>query len=207
MPTQLLYKYRDLKSLDRLLDILLRRRLYAAKFNMLNDPMEGVFTYNDNPSIRTFVSKMNSEKSKLRVCSLSKSHSNNLLWSYYADSHQGIAIGVRLPTKQATVLQLAKVAYSNSNHFAPFTGSQPELEAIQVLSRKLKPWKHEEEYRVFTKSSFVPVEIESIRLGCDTPKRMCALIRDVASAVCPDAPVLQMQKTDFDGPVPRRSQS
>lgn len=200
MPTQLLYKYRDLRSLDRFLDIVLRKRLYAAKFGMLNDPMEGIFTYNDDQGIRTFISELTREKRKIRVCSLSKSHNNNLLWSYYADSHQGVALGVRVATEKRGIIKLSKIDYSNSNHFEPFTGSQPDIEAIRVLSRKLKSWRHEEEYRVFTKSSYVPVDIEVLYLGCHVSKTTGGLIRKLMDITCPGVQVLQMQTQDLDRP-------
>ena len=37
----LFFKYRDISNLRYFLDILLYNRLYAAKYNELNDPMEG----------------------------------------------------------------------------------------------------------------------------------------------------------------------
>ena len=40
-----LYKYRSLQNLKRVLDILEKGELYAAKLNELNDPMEAYFDF------------------------------------------------------------------------------------------------------------------------------------------------------------------
>jgi len=165
---------------------------------MLNDPMEGIFTYHDDPNVRKFISELTREKAEMRICSLSKTHNNCLLWSYYADSHQGIALGVRVAAEKRGIIKLDRIDYSNSNHFEPFTGSQPDTEAIRVLSRKLESWRHEEEYRVFTKSSYIPVEIKVIYLGCRISKAMGRLIRELMEKTYPEIQVLQMKTQDLD---------
>lgn len=195
-----LFKFRDLKSFERILDILLRKRLHAAKFASLNDPMEGVFSHHDNHKVKEFIASLNNEKKRLRICSLSADSENSLLWSYYADSHQGVAIGVKLRQGLAG-FSPSKVSYTNSNRFEPFTGSQPDVEATRILTRKLTAWRHEKEVRVITKSAFVPVEIHSVLLGCKTSKSMSALIRELAALTCPNAIVRQMKISDFDQPI------
>ena len=41
----MLYKYKSLDNLMWILDIILNKRLYAAKYTELNDPMEGIFKH------------------------------------------------------------------------------------------------------------------------------------------------------------------
>lgn len=40
------YKFRSLQNLKRFIDIILNERLYASRYNELNDPMEGVYLTN-----------------------------------------------------------------------------------------------------------------------------------------------------------------
>ena len=47
MSQPLLYKYRSLDNWKFLLDILINKRLHAARFQDLNDPMEGRYYYED----------------------------------------------------------------------------------------------------------------------------------------------------------------
>lgn len=37
------YKFRSLENIKRFLDILINERLYAARYDKLNDPMEGSY--------------------------------------------------------------------------------------------------------------------------------------------------------------------
>ena len=45
MTTQALYKYRSLENWKLALEIVVNKRLYAAPFHALNDPMEGRYFY------------------------------------------------------------------------------------------------------------------------------------------------------------------
>ncbi len=42
---ELLYKYRSLDNFKNFVDIILKNRLYAARYKDLNDPMEGQYYY------------------------------------------------------------------------------------------------------------------------------------------------------------------
>ena len=41
------FKYKSLDNLKHFLDIIANNRLYAAKYNELNDPMEGSYLTNE----------------------------------------------------------------------------------------------------------------------------------------------------------------
>lgn len=43
----LLYKYRSIENFQFFVDIILNKRLYAARYLDLNDPMEGHYIYAD----------------------------------------------------------------------------------------------------------------------------------------------------------------
>ena len=63
----LLYKYRSLEPWEYQLDIFINKRLHAAPFQDLNDPMEGMFTYSDNDVSRGFIRQIVAEKSRIRT--------------------------------------------------------------------------------------------------------------------------------------------
>jgi hypothetical protein len=54
----ILFKYRTLEPWDRFLDKLLNKRLFAASFEELNDPMEGIFTYSKNQVSPGFIKQL-----------------------------------------------------------------------------------------------------------------------------------------------------
>jgi hypothetical protein len=91
---RILYKYRSLGNWKFVLDILLNKRLYAASFATLNDPMEGRYFYFKDEVTRQFRAAILYQKTGWKICSLSKTATNTLLWSYYAGGHTGIAVGV-----------------------------------------------------------------------------------------------------------------
>ena len=64
------FKFRSLQDLRRFVDIILNKRLFASRYNELNDPMEGV--YLTDPRNREVIRLLKTEKYRTRVCSLSK---------------------------------------------------------------------------------------------------------------------------------------
>lgn len=60
-------------------------------YRELNDPVEGAFVItedrrrNDN----LWLEVLRSDKNDLRICSLSRSFNNILMWAHYADSNNG----------------------------------------------------------------------------------------------------------------------
>ena len=94
MPRVHYYKYRSLSNLRFFLDILIYKRLYMASYSELNDPMEGAFVITgDHRNIdNSWLEILRSEKNDLRICSLSRSFNNILMWAHYADSNNGCCI-------------------------------------------------------------------------------------------------------------------
>lgn len=91
--SQYLYKYRSLENFERLVDIIVNKRLFGATFDSLNDPMEGVFKYERGINTDKIDAIRNS-KHIARICSLSKTFTDDLLWSFYANGHRGCCIEV-----------------------------------------------------------------------------------------------------------------
>ena len=136
----MLFKYRTLEPWDRFLDILLNKRLFAASFEKLNDPMEGIFTYSKNQVSPGFIKQLVEEKSRIRICSLSRTWQSTLMWSYYASGHTGIVIGVKVDQNTDLRYQVNQVSYQQRISFKGYYGSDPEIDARNILSKKLNGW-------------------------------------------------------------------
>lgn len=200
---KLLYKYRSLESWEFLLDILLNKRLFAAHFKHLNDPMEGMFTYSKSQVSQGFIRKLVAEKSRIRICSLSRTCHSTLMWSYYASGHAGIVLGVEPEQKSSSQYDVCPVSYNQKISFKGYYGSDPHTDAKGILSKKLSGWKHEKEVRILTKKMYVPVSVHKLLLGFKMPKRQQRLAEALVAQLCPDVQVEKMQQEDLDGYMPK----
>jgi hypothetical protein len=198
MNKNILYKYRSLDSWEFLLDILANNRLYAANFKSLNDPMEGIFSYCMENISSNFIEQIINQKNHLNICSLSKIHNSTLMWSYYAAGHQGVVFGIELPNNGEDGIEISEIKYSSRKIFSKFLASDADIEAKKVLSKKLNPWKHEKEVRVFSRSSFVPVILKEVYLGCSMPKSKKELLHKVISHLNHEIIIKEMQHKDID---------
>ena len=158
----MLYKYRSIKNTMFLLDIFLNSRLFAAKFDSLNDPMEGHFRYRRSKVGRDLINEIRSRKKELKICSLSKKINNTLMWSYYADGHKGVAIGVEISDSEG--YELIPVKYRERAAYVSKT-MDSEKAVKKLLSTKLLPWEHEQEVRILTYDEYVDIEIKEIVFG------------------------------------------
>ena len=147
---KLLFKYRALSSLDFFLDIVVKKRLHTAVYQTLNDPMEGAFTYTEDEYLKPFISELLDQRQNHRICALSETYNNTLMWAYYGEAHTGAAIGVEIDIESPSVIDVQRVEYTETLVFEPFFGSEAGAEARKILLKKLPPWKHEKEVRIFS---------------------------------------------------------
>jgi hypothetical protein len=158
----MLYKYRGLTNLQFALDIFINKRMFAASFESLNDPMEGHYVYDVGTLTPSEVRKIYSLKKQFGVLSLSRTPSNMLMWSYYAESNSGMAVGIEVAdkaTKTVTIDYVDDLMLEKNNDDVP----------MRILSKKLKPWAHEQECRVFTRGNdYVSVRVKEIVFGLTT---------------------------------------
>lgn len=184
---RVLYKYRTLDNIAFLRDILENNRLYAAKFDEMNDPMEGL--YSSYPHIQD---RIKQGKESFRICSLCKSPDNFLMWSHYADAHKGIAIGVKV--KDQNISNVKNIKYVRVPKELDIINPYDIKDDIitDILLEKLYYWKYEEEVRVLKKSSnsidhvFVEVDIKEIILGYKMSDEHKILVKDLISEIKPD---------------------
>lgn len=156
-----LYKFRSLQNLRRFLDILVRKRLYMAHCNEMNDPMEGVFLL--DPSKKHLLKDIWSNKYKKLICCFSTDYRHTLLWSHYADSHRGCCLEVDVTSKL-------------SPYIVHYSQTIPETDKCEeILAHKSNYWEYENEVRFFKdeltakgKKShpYISIKIKKVLLGC-----------------------------------------
>ena len=195
-----LYKYRSLENWAFFEDILSRRRLYAATFRSLNDPMEGLLYQHDKDVSVKYRKAVRTASGRLNICSLCDSKDNTLLWSYYAGGHTGVAIGVRVLAQQSPrVDEPVKVTYDMTVNIDPqIEASQSPSEVAKcVLRQKLTFWSHENEYRTFSTQRFVPVEILEVLVGCSATREQAHAVRALAAKHVPNIEVKQLKRSEL----------
>lgn len=195
------YKYRSVNNLHFLLDILVYNRLYLASYSELNDPMEGAYRISnrvnyDNPWMESF----HTEKNDIRICSLSKTYNNMLMWSHYADSHKGCCIELELKSKKDIIER--PIEYVET--IQELQGKNYREEAIDILSRKLKCWLYEQEVRLLKeiprdsrKSKFIKIKIVRIYLGCKMAAKDVRFYTNLIHSIDPLIEVKQLCRTDL----------
>lgn len=176
------YKYRSLQNFEHVADILCNGRFYAAQFQELNDPMEGVFDF-EKGTKREYLKQIGEGKKNLRICSFSRDFHNLLLWAHYADGFKGICIEVELagwPDQDISSVNYEPYKPIFDNDQGQFAHFWPNL----ILREKNCAWKYEKETRVLTRNKFITspsAEIKSVLLGVRTPP----VIREVLLRIVP----------------------
>ncbi len=183
------YKYRSLSNLQFALDILVNKRLYASEFTKLNDPMEGLFTYNEGAIQQWIVDAIYSQKMTYKILSLCEEPDNMLMWSYYTEGHRGMVLGVELADKTIKVESMKYVVDFNINNI-----NQEDVAKV-ILCKKHISWQHEKEHRVFIQgASFVDVKIHKLIFGVEAENETTKLITLIAKKFNPRIAISLMTK-------------
>lgn len=181
------YKFRSLNNIRHFLDILVNNRLYAARYDELNDPMEGAYLingYNEN-----IIRLLKTRKYKTRICSLSKDYRHTLLWTHYAKGHKGCCIEV-IPKNWDTVEPI--------NYVDDLPIANNDTEGRELLSYKSKLWQYEQEVRLFSKSSYCKVDIRQIIFGHKMPDTDYRFYENLIQSINPSIKVRKIQEVEIN---------
>ncbi len=179
------YKFRSAQQLNFVMDILVRKRLYCCHSDVLNDIREGDLLRSGTDAgrgneVSDYGLEVGKEMKSLRICSLSRTFNNHLLWAHYASGYSGVAIEVELDDAEAV-----EVTYSNDFIFlsAFIDSASPEAVARKALVQKWRDWQHEEEVRIITKSEFYPLvrPISRVIVGARTDSALVSALCLVCS--------------------------
>ena len=126
------------------------RRLKVSTYDNLNDPFEMLATDLCDFDVRVgFIAKKKQLDSIEGFISFSKSWTNNLLWSHYAESHRGIVLGFDVPNEL-----LYEVRYSSQRLKLDLKSPDLTQSVFDDFVEKLRYtksecWKYEDEARMF----------------------------------------------------------
>lgn len=189
---ELLYKYRSLSKIERILEIIIDRKLYGALYTEMNDPMEGYFQYSPDVD-RNLVRNIMDSKNKRYICSLSRKSNIGLMWTHYADENKGCCIEVEVTSKWERL----EVVYSNK---IPTLNASTTLE--DILKVKAQVWHYEEEIRYLSgenpSNRMLAIRIKRIIFGYKIKTKYFNRIKIVILALNPNIIVEKMRKEDLD---------
>jgi DUF2971 family protein len=178
-----LYKYRSNEFWDRDSQGLIENYFWAAKYDSLNDPTESLFNSDDlkkdlfhfelylqkndpiykgmksHETYEILLKKMRDSIEGIGIISLSKTYNDELLWSYYSNSHRGYCIeydeSILFQSYDTYKINTFDVRYENEPPNLSMEDFHPENKSdlLQyVLGTKSFKWKHEAERRIVTDS-------------------------------------------------------
>jgi len=98
---------------------------------------------------RRFLDYMQEQINQIGVFCLSEPRDSLLMWSYYANGHQGVCLGfANLVGDGAFAEEALKVVYSSSYPTVQALDDDPERASQTALLTKAEAWSHEREWRI-----------------------------------------------------------
>jgi tetratricopeptide (TPR) repeat protein len=144
IPSRTLYKFREVNN--TLIKSLKKNTIYFNNPTRFNDPFDCLLYrfphYNKSKPFKQVMDK-------IKLFCLSDTNDSILLWSHYANSHKGIAIGYKITEDYLSrnELIIEKVEYEENAVVLP----EKFTDLINSnFFRKLNSWSYEKEYRVFS---------------------------------------------------------
>jgi hypothetical protein len=156
----ILYKYRNLANLKRLLEIIIDKKMYAPRYKELNDPMEGYFTYTKD--VYPYRKEINSLKEEALICSFSKSNLIGMMWIMYADEGKGCCLELEIGKNTWDCID---VDYCLQ---IPKIDNPSKINIKTLFGYKSSIWEYEQEVRYIKrlkKRLKLPVRVKKVYLG------------------------------------------
>ncbi|MEZ5415621.1 MAG: hypothetical protein R3F03_15045 [Opitutaceae bacterium] len=208
------YKYRGADQIPFALDILLKQRLYCSDWRVLNDPLEGSFSYS-YPTLSRSGNALNTdyfddladlivdEKMKKKICSMSATISSPLLWAHYASGFTGLALEFEIPDEDDRV---RRVMYTEDPTVDLCAGGEPGPLATHILSSKFRAWSYEEEIRIIQDEVWFRLPNPVTRVICGP--RMNSAMFEALALICKAKDIsISKLHIDHDGIDPTGSRS
>lgn len=168
-----LYKYVPINSYQIL--SIINQELYFTPYHQLNDPLECFFINHEN-SASAFGALLKQEDRQARILALTHQPESKLMYSHYANGHQGLCIEYQLnfdSLKTNDAIAYGAVSY----------GEKTDIENLNDLYLlKNIDWKYEQEYRLvrFDNKEFLPCQIKSITFGFRCPEEHRKIIYNIS---------------------------
>ena len=121
-----------------------------------------------------------------------QTHNNTLMWSYYAESHTGMVIGVDVIERDAKIEPIEYVENLDIDR------NSDDI-AKRILCKKYVLWRHEREHRVFVRDKpFIKVKVHELIFGVGTKQDVKELVTSVAKKFCPGIQISSIEKDQLD---------
>lgn len=190
----ILYKYRNLANLKRLLEIIIDKKLYAPRYKELNDPMEGYFTYTKD--VYPYRKEINSLKEEALICSFSKSNLIGMMWIMYADEGKGCCLELEI---EENTWDCIDVDYSLQ---IPKIDNPSKINIKTLFGYKSSIWDYEQEVRYIKRSKRrykLPVHVKKIYLGYafDESSNEYKFYKKLFGKLGVDVEIISKNKIDF----------
>lgn len=147
------YKYLPIDSADklnRLEHTLKTGEIWFSRYNALNDPMEGIYYTHD---IKVKIERFRKTKYSILIGSFGSSPNNFHLWAYYANGFKGACLEIEVFDN----IEVHGISYVSLEDFQLVINADDD-NIIQVLTRKLYPWKIENEKRILITNEIIQDE-------------------------------------------------
>jgi hypothetical protein len=189
------YVYKYLGTNDYHLDCLEKSYLFHSAFTNFNDPFDcynKLINFRKTPS-KTVLSKREQEFNKRLVnagiCCFSRKNTSILMWSHYADKHQGFCLAF---SSNAHLRGINPLDVNYTTDFTSLNFHYNGQDAIfNLIYTKSSEWSYEEELRTvlydFTdansrKVKFNPTDLKAVYLGakCSTEfkNKIISILKD-----------------------------
>lgn len=181
-------------------DSLINQYFYLASKNQLNDPIE--------MSTETSISSNLNIGDNYRICCFSNNDNSMLMWSHYAQEHQGIMVEYWFGGDLPNGVGIDKVIYTDE---AKRKREENKYLFNQYLLTKNKEWSYEDEVRLFTNKSdkisyetfdfpnhdrkMINARVSSITMGYKFPKEKKSLIQTVVTTINAQRPIHEPKVT------------
>jgi hypothetical protein len=126
------------------------RRLKVARFSEVNDPFELLALNFREQKTRKLVRRFKAaHNSRTGLLCFSANWTNPVLWSHYANRHEGICLGFDLKSGRVQRVEYEdeRLLETLDDNDDPF--SMPEALQLRLLRTKSRHWEYEEELRRF----------------------------------------------------------
>lgn len=187
------------------IDSLTNQYFYLANKEQLNDPIE--------MPLLDLVGGDALMCSDYRICSLTNNNNSMLMWSHYAEQHQGIMVEYWFGGELPDGVGINKISYDNAK-----SRTDNQYVFNQYLLTKNKDWKYENEVRLFTHKkeklfyetynypdinlNKINARVATITLGLKFPKDKIELMKNIIQGInrdrCEHIPPITLKQAELD---------
>lgn len=190
-----LYKYTKIN--ENVFSMIENNEIWLTNPCRFNDPVD--------PFIKIYDNMYKYLMDRVKIACLGSSNNNILMWSHYADKHEGICIGydIKDPNLYKDSTTMFKIVYDreiiNLNNFVNTDYCSPKnldnireedlenyIETLKLFLYKSKEWAYENEYRILKYDELgssngisKPLKIKSICFGANINKYYKKTIIDI----------------------------